>query len=116
MQQVGPLPVGVGAEVELQRLGGGGGGEAKAALGLGQVAGQGDHRRVVRDGAEVVADEQLGGDEPQRQRRAAGQGRFGGVHHLAEAGAGPGPQGGQTLGEADGLHGGGRAHVVAPVA
>ena len=116
MQQLGAVPVGVVAEVELQCLGGSRGRQAEPTLGLGQVAGQGHHRRVVGDGAEVVANEQFVSDQPQGDGRAAGQGRLGGVHHLAEAGAGPGPQGGQTLGEADGLHGGGRAHVVAPVA
>ena len=63
-QQLRTLPVGVVAEVELQRLRRGRGRQAQAALGPGQVAGQRDHRRVVGDGAEVVAHEKLGGDEP----------------------------------------------------
>src|SRR5581483_8083147 len=53
--------------------------------------------------------------EPQGDGRPAGQRRFGGVEDLAEARAGAGTEGGQPFGQADGLDGGGRAHVVAPV-
>jgi len=90
-------------QVEIDGGGSGGALQPEAPLCVGQVPGQGQHRRVERHLPHLVTDEQPVLDQAQGHRRAVAQHRLGGFPHFLQSGEGPAPQGGQGAGQAGGL-------------